>query len=828
MNKAHYLSVAFCCCITGVHAQELQEHWWHVNSEVRQLAVDTANGVVYMWGVFDHIGPVLPYGAIVNASSGQPISGSPYFDGVAYEVISDGEGGWYVVGEFEQVAGEARTYFARINGDGSVHPWFSEFSGIVDAMLLDGDVLYLGGGNMTFNGETRRGLAAFSTVDGSLLPWEPITAMTSNSGSVLDIALHGGKLYCAGSFTSINGVPRNNLAAFDRNTAELLPWNPNADWVVDGIVGHQGAVFLTGVFNSIGGVPRHKIAAVDTVSGAVLPWDPQPTQAPGFPGGLGLVQRMRVQDDKLYLGGSFNSLFGEARSRIAVYDLLADELTPWDPGADAFVADMVFAGDTLWMVGHFSTIAGQPRSHVAAFDRTTGELLDVAPLLSETAYAAAISGPNLFLGGVFQSVGGVRRNGSAALDMNTGEATDWAPEVDGPIYAMAVDDGDVILGGSFTSVNGEPRNYFAKVDGISGQLAPIQPVLSGPVFDVLVNDNDLFIAGYFQTVNGQPQNGLAKLHRQTGMLQPWNPGLSGTTESIAMVDNTLYFSCGISSVAGQPCNGIGRLDANSAELIPWDPEINGAYFDIDPCGSEIMLTGAILHESLLYSDAVVLDRFSGEVIPFNPDLFGLKVTYATVGGCHWGKRYVGGEFYTAQGQTSVGFAVFDALTGGVDDWSPDLHYEAVVPVVSAIETRSDLLVLGGTFHMAGNKFRTGIVGFRLPDCSGLVGGNTVPGTPCDDGDPATNNDVWTNACTCAGELTVSVANPDAPVPLAWRYLPDGNIWLDRIADVVLFDALGRQVASHTRTQLIPLAELPSATYLVRTEQGNAFRVIAGR
>ncbi|MBL7986217.1 MAG: proprotein convertase P-domain-containing protein, partial [Flavobacteriales bacterium] len=39
---------------------------------------------------------------------------------------------------------------------------------------------------------------------------------------------------------------------------------------------------------------------------------------------------------------------------------------------------------------------------------------------------------------------------------------------------------------------------------------------------------------------------------------------------------------------------------------------------------------------------------------------------------------------------------------------------------------------------------------RNVDCLGVVGGTTVPGTPCDDGDPQTNGDVYGGDCTCAG------------------------------------------------------------------------------
>ncbi len=37
------------------------------------------------------------------------------------------------------------------------------------------------------------------------------------------------------------------------------------------------------------------------------------------------------------------------------------------------------------------------------------------------------------------------------------------------------------------------------------------------------------------------------------------------------------------------------------------------------------------------------------------------------------------------------------------------------------------------------------------DCAGTWGGPALPGTPCDDGNPMTNNDTWTTNCACVGE-----------------------------------------------------------------------------
>ena len=41
-------------------------------------------------------------------------------------------------------------------------------------------------------------------------------------------------------------------------------------------------------------------------------------------------------------------------------------------------------------------------------------------------------------------------------------------------------------------------------------------------------------------------------------------------------------------------------------------------------------------------------------------------------------------------------------------------------------------------------------GSASADCSGVVGGSAVPGSPCNDNDPCTSNDTWNSNCQCVG------------------------------------------------------------------------------
>jgi hypothetical protein len=78
-------------------------------------------------------------------------------------------------------------------------------------------------------------------------------------------------------------------------------------------------------------------------------------------------------------------------------------------------------------------------------------------------------------------------------------------------------------------------------------------------------------------------------------------------------------------------------------------------------------------------------------------------------------------------------------------------------------------------------------GVQIPDCMGVPGGAALPGSPCDDGDPLTENDVFDDQCDCAGTPLVGIGDAaevaarvryDASTELLWveRKIPGRGDW----------------------------------------------------
>src|SRR5207247_1126032 len=97
------------------------------------------------------------------------------------------------------------------------------------------------------------------------------------NGSINVITPDGtGGYYVGGSFTSVGGMARTNLAHV-RNDKSVNPnWNPGTDAQVNSIAVLDNKVFVAGNFTKILGETRTRLAAVDAMTGEVLTWNPVP------------------------------------------------------------------------------------------------------------------------------------------------------------------------------------------------------------------------------------------------------------------------------------------------------------------------------------------------------------------------------------------------------------------------------------------------------------------------------------------------------------------------------------------------------------------------
>ncbi len=168
-----------------------------------------------------------------------------------------GQRTWVVIAMFVSSFAVAE-FSARPASAQQVEGSLWETDGAVLAMVLDNNILYVGGTFSCVGPHTGAG-ALLDTMAGGPLAGFPRV----EGGSVYAVAADGsGGWYIGGSFTSVGGVPRNCVAqVLSDNTVSA--WNPNADDRVCSLAVSGNTVYAGGRFTNIGWQPRSKIAALD-------------------------------------------------------------------------------------------------------------------------------------------------------------------------------------------------------------------------------------------------------------------------------------------------------------------------------------------------------------------------------------------------------------------------------------------------------------------------------------------------------------------------------------------------------------------------------------
>lgn len=313
-------------------------------------------------------------------------------------------------------------------------------------------------------------------------------------------------------------------------------------------------------------------------------------------------------------------------------------MVAWAPDPDGEVLALAVHGNTLYVGGYFTHIGEQARNYVAAIDLQSGRTTDWDPGADLQVRALFAYGSCLYVGGDFSNIGGEVRHSVAALDLATGKASAWNPDLGGSIRAFAALGDTIYVGGSF----GNPRTIaraLAAVSASTGMVGTWDARLVGldaPGYDdprvyVLgLRGDTLYVGGHFTGICGEVRGGLAQIDLATKQATAWNPdpgpwtgGWNRDIRAMALADTTVYVGGYFESIAGQWRNFVAEVGLTTGLATAWNPNANSAA------------------NALGVSDGAV---------------------------------YVGG-FFTGIGpewQHRRCLAAFDATTGAVRDWDPNL------------------------------------------------------------------------------------------------------------------------------------------------------------
>lgn len=430
----------------------------------------------------------------------------------------------YLGGHFSWVDGVRRGGLAKLDLPGATvsswnpdpGPWMGDYARDVEALAVCGSTLYLGGHFESIGDSTRSFLGAVDALTGSTLSWGPHT----NAG-VLALGLSGSTLAVGGGFQGVGPEWRESryaLAAFDRATGTLRPWNPQLSGLgVEKLLAVNGKIYVAGYFDRLGGQSRYCLGAVDTVLGLAAEWDP---------GCSGPVLALSTKDDTLYVGGAFGSMAGQPRSFAAAFETTNGTLLPWSPSPDNVVRVLQPNGPRVFLGGDFSSVNGVTRRSLAAVDATSGTLapFDVQLSSGTAVTALALKGDTLYLGGSGAGTIGTRPwMRLAAVNATSAALFDWGSLPGGQVTGMAAYDSVVFVSGPFGTISGLPRGFLVPLSCTLGKVLDWDLGFNSTVWGISIQGSTLYAGGGFDEALGSVRASFAGIQLEPAPKPPSSP-----------------------------------------------------------------------------------------------------------------------------------------------------------------------------------------------------------------------------------------------------------------------------------------------------------------
>jgi hypothetical protein len=329
-----------------------------------------------------------------------------------------------------------------------------------DTMYAVGTISDIGQGSNTY---TRGNAFSFSATTGAVTAWDPHA-----NARVYSIALSPdcSTAYLGGSFTSLNGVPANHIAAVDTTTGAIKPeFAHNANSEVNTVLYTRGMLLVGGTFSTINDAARTKLASLDPSTGAVTSYA-NISITGAYRNTYTRIYKVQLSHsgDRLLAEGVFTSIDGQARRQLAMFDLGASSLSldPWysnEFNRHCRPAVGFYARTGAWSTDDKTVYVGTtghkpPKGPGSSFDGPRAGPCDAAIAFPSTPtsvhhtwinytgcdslYAIVADGNHIYVTGherwadnafACESAGPgyVSRPGVAELNATTGLATDWNP-----------------------------------------------------------------------------------------------------------------------------------------------------------------------------------------------------------------------------------------------------------------------------------------------------------------------------------------------------------------------------------------------------------------
>lgn len=276
----------------------------------------------------------------------------------------------------------------------------------------------------------------------------------------------------------------------------------------------------------------------------------------------GVVWNQIVVGNTVYATGKFDTArppgvaVGGA-GQIAANNIFAYDIRTGNPianfshtlNAQGLVVAASPDGSRVYVGGDFTTVDGQARGHVAAFDTATGKIITTfAPSLSGQVRGIVATNSTAYVGGNYLGANGATRTRLAAFTASNGTMLPWtAAATGGYVWTMVMspDASRIVVGGSLTQLAGQSAYGMGAVAVTTGAVLPwaatqtIQDAGAyGAITSLRADATQVYGSGYAFGA-GSSFEGEFALNPTTGAVN-WLNDCHGDTYDVAPIGDVLY------------------------------------------------------------------------------------------------------------------------------------------------------------------------------------------------------------------------------------------------------------------------------------------------
>ena len=424
-------------------------------------------------------------------------------------------------------------------------------------------------------------------------------------GNVYALAAQAdGRLILGGQFATLHpsvgiAVGRNNLARVNADGSADLGFDPNANGPVRAVLLQpDGKILIGGDFTAVGGVTRNRVARLNT-DGTL-----DATFSPNVGGTAAAVNALLVlPDGRVVIGGSFTSVGGVTRNRIARLSATGVLDATWDPNFNNIVFALAqYSGGKIIVGGAFTSLqpagasapTGRGRLARLNADGTPDSEFDGGANSSVYAIAVQRDG-HILVGGAFSTVQPIPTPNSQVrlhlLRLQPDGQFDslFNANVGGDVNAIVVQpDGSILVGGTFSTAwasGNAPssRSFIARFSADGALDTTFTPFANQAVKAIAVlPDSKIAIGGYFTRIStpnapaGVLRNRLARLGTDGTLDTTFSIDDGGRPlVSLVQSDGKILIGGTFTTAGGLTRNGMARLNADGTLDAAFNPNLNG-------------------------------------------------------------------------------------------------------------------------------------------------------------------------------------------------------------------------------------------------------------